>query len=139
MDPDAIFIIFLYLIMLGLTIGCIIGLSRKIWLSDASMVLKIFVIGGLVGLLILALLKFDGVETGEVIISRWTIMIYSASFLIGLNWSINLIRRQAFLRINAPAFVKASVMTILFTIMIPTIFSVLANFFDKLNLLGSGG
>lgn len=139
MDPDAIFIILLYLIMLGLTIGCIIGLSTKIWESAASIVLKIFVIGVLVGLLILALLKFDGVESGYVIISRWEIMIYSASFLIGLNWSINLIRKQSVLRIKVPTFVKAAFMTILFAIIIPTIFYVLANFFDKLNLLGSSG
>lgn len=139
MDPDVIFIMLLYLIMLGLTIGCIIGLSRKIWLSEVSIALKIFVIGVLVGLLILALLKFDGVETRDVIISRWTIMIYSASFLIGLNWSINLTKKQAFLRLNAPSFVKAAFVTICFTIIIPTTFYFLANLLVKLNLFGSGG
>lgn len=139
MDPDVIFIMLLYIIMLGLTIGCIIGLSKKLWLSEVSIALKIFIIGILVGLLILALLKFDGVETRDVIISRWTIMIYSASFFIGLNWSINLSKRQALLRINAPSFVKVAIVTICFTIIIPTTFYFLANLLVKLNLFGSGG
>jgi len=139
MDPDAIFLILLYLVMLGLTIGCIFGLSAKIWQTSAPWGLKIFAIALLVGLLIVALLVFDGVETGERIISRWQLMIYSASFLIGLNWSINLIRKQAFVRIKASNLIKVAALTISFSVLIPTIFYFLANLFDKLNLLGSGG
>lgn len=139
MDPDAIFIILLYIGFLALTIGSIIGLSKKIWQSGVSAVLKLLVIGLLVSLLILALVKFDTVETGEVIINRWVIMIYSASLLIGLNWSINLVCKQPLKRIKVPNYLKVTVVTIGFTILIPTIFYFTANFFDKLNLLGSGG
>ena len=139
MDPDAIFIILLYLIMLVLTIGSIIGLSKKIWLANVSVVLKLLVVGLLVGLLILALAKFDGVETGDVLISRWEIMIYSASLLIGLNWSINLSRKAALQTIKVPKYIKVTVMTIVFATLIPTMFYLVGNFFDKLNLLGSGG
>jgi hypothetical protein len=139
MDPDGIFLILLYLCLLILTIGGIIGLSRKVWRSDVSLVIKLFVVGVLIGLLIFALVKFDTVETGEVFISRWEIMIYSASFIIGLNWSINLIRKQAFHRIKVPKYILVSVMTFVFTVSIPTIFYLTANFFDHLNLLGSGG
>ncbi len=139
MDPDGIFLILLYLCLLGLTIRGIIGLSRKMWRSDVALAFKLLVVGVLIGLLIFALVKFDTVETGEVIISRWEIMIYSASFLIGLNWSINLIRKQAFQRIKVPKYLLVTVMTIVFTISIPTIFYFTSNFFDRLNLLGSGG
>ena len=139
MDPDAIFIILLYITLLILTLGSIIGLSRKIWQSDISIVLKLLVVGLLVGLLIFALLKFDTVETGEVTISRWEIMIYSASLLIGLNWSINLSRKQVIQRIKLHKHIKVAVMTIAFAILIPTIFYFTVNLFDKLNLLGSGG
>ena len=139
MDPDAIFIILLYLTMLVLTIGSIIGLSKKIWHTNVSVVLKLLVVGLLVGLLILALVKFDGVETGDVIISRWEIMIYSASLLIGLNWSINLSCKSALQSIKVPKYLKVTVMTIVFATLIPTTFHLIGNFFDNLNLLGSGG
>ena len=139
MDPDAIFIILLYICLLILTIGSILGLSKKIWKSNVSIILKLLVVGLLAGLLILALYKFDTVETGNVTISRWEIMIYSASLLIGLNWSINLSSKSGFQRINVPKYLKLTAMTIAFAILIPTIFYLSVNFFDKLNLLGSGG
>ena len=138
MDLDAIFIILLYLTMLVLTIGSIIGLSKKIWGTDVKVILKLIVVGLLVSLLILALVKFDGVETGNTIISRWEIMIYSASLLIGLNWSINLCRKSALQTIKMPQYLKVAVMTIVFAMLIPTMFYLIGNFFDKLNLLGSG-
>ena len=99
----------------------------------------LLVVGLLAGLLILVLYKFDSVETGNVTISRWEIMIYSASLLIGLNWSINLSSKSGFQRINVPKYLKLTAMTIAFAILIPTIFYLSVNFFDKLNLLGSGG
>ena len=144
MDPDAIFIILLYIVMLILTIGSIIGLSKKIWQTDMSLVLKLFVVGLLTFLLILAIVKFDGVESGEVQgrqfhISRWEIMIYSASLLIGLNWSINLSSKPALQTIKLHEYFKITVLTILFATLIPTMFYLLGNLFDKLNLLGSGG
>jgi hypothetical protein len=144
MDPDVIFIILLYITMLVLTVGSIIGLSKKIWRHDVPIALKLFVIGLLVGLLILALVKFNGVESGEVqgrqfYISRWDIMIYSASFLIGLNWSINIVHRQVFQRIKLPSYLKVTIMTIVFSVLIPTIFYFSANLFEKLNIMGSGG
>jgi hypothetical protein len=138
MDPDVIFLILLYITMLILTIGGIIGLSKKIWQCDVSIAIKLLVVGLLVGLLILALLKFDTIETGEVIISRWEIMIYSASFLIGLNWGININRKQIIQKIKLPNYIKVTVMTILFTVFIPTLFYFLGNFFENLNLMGSG-
>ena len=139
MDPDVIFIILLYLIMLILTIGSIIGLSKKIWRSRVSIVIKLLVVGVLGGLLIFALSIFDTVETGSVTISRWEIMIYSASLLIGLNWSINLNSKQLFERIKISKSLRVTVMTLMFAILIPTAFYFTANLFDKLNLLGSGG
>ncbi len=139
MDPDAVFIILLYLTMLVLTIGSIIGLSKKILQANVSVVLKLLVVGLLVGLLILALVKFDGVETGDAVISRWEIMIYSASILIGLNWSINLNRKSALQSIILPKYLKVAVITIVFAMLIPATFYLLGNFFDNLNLLGSGG
>lgn len=139
MDPDAIFIILLYITMLVLTIGSIIGLSKKIWQTGVSVALKLLVVGLLVGLLILALVKFDGVETGDVIISRWEIMIYFASLLIGLNWSINLSRKPTLRTIKVSKNLKVTVMTIVFATLISTMFYLIGNFFDKLNLLGSGG
>jgi hypothetical protein len=139
MDPDAIFIILLYITMFVLTIGSIIGLSKKIWQADISVILKLLVVGLLVGLLIFALAIFDGVETGDVIISRWDIMIYSASLLIGLNWSINLSRKPVLQTIEVPKYLKVTVMTIVFATLIPTMFHLIGNFFDKLNLMGSGG
>lgn len=139
MDPDAIFIILLYLCLLILTIGSIIGLSKKIWRSKVSIAVKLLVVGMLVGLLIFALSIFDTVETGNVTISRWEIMIYSASLLIGLNWSINLNRKQFFERIKISKSIRVTVMTLMFAILIPTAFYFTANLFDNLNLLGSGG
>jgi hypothetical protein len=139
MDPDAIFFILLYLYMLVLTIGSIIGLSRKIWRSKVSIAVKLLVVGVLIGLLIFALSIFGTVETGNVTISRWEIMIYSASLLIGLNWSINLNRKQFFEKIKISKSLKVTVVTLVFAILIPTTFYFIANFFDKLNLLGSGG
>jgi hypothetical protein len=106
MDPDAIFIILLYLCMLVLTIGSIIGLSRKIWRSKVSIAVKLLVVGVLIGLLIFALSIFDTVGAGNVTISRWEIMIYSASLLIGLNWSINLNRKQFFEKIKISKSLK---------------------------------
>lgn len=138
MAPDAIFLILLYLCMLVLTIGSIIGLSRKIWRSKVSIAVKLLVVGVLIGLLIFALSIFGTVETGNVTISRWEIMIYSASLLIGLNWSINLNRKQFFEKIKISKSLKVMVMTLVFAILIPTTFYFIANFFDKLNLLGSG-
>ena len=139
MDPDGIFFVLLYLLLLILTIGSIVGLSRKVWQSKVSIALKLLFVGILVGLLIFALSMFDTVETGEVTISRWEIMIYSASFLIGMNWSINLNRRQIFQKIKVSKYLKVTIMTIVFAVLIPSIFYFTANFFDKLNLLGSGG
>jgi hypothetical protein len=138
MDPDVIFIIFLYFCLLILTIGSITGISKKVWKSGLSKSLKLLVIGLLIGLLILALYKFDSVETGSVVISRWKIMIYSASLLIGLNWSINLSKRPEFQRIKVNKYLKVTVLVVLITILIPVIFFSLANFLVKLNLLGSG-
>src|SRR5574343_51128 len=140
MDPDAIFIILLYLTMLVLTIGSIVGLSKKIWRANVSMVLKFIVVGLLTFLLIFALIKFDGVESGEVrgrqfYISRWEIMIYSASLLIGLNWSINLSNKQPFQRIRVSKSIKVIAMTILFAMLISTLFYLICKFFDNLNLL----
>ena len=144
MDPDAIFIILLYLTMLVLTIGSIVGLSKKIWRTNVPVVLKLIVVGLLTFLVIFALIKFNGVETGEVqgrqiFISRWEIMIYSASILIGLNWSINLNRKQALQKIKLHKYFKITLVTIVLAIFIPTMFYLMGNFFDKLNLLGSGG
>ena len=103
------------------------------WKSNVSIILKLLVVGLLAGLLILVLYKFDSVETGNVTISRWEIMIYSASLLIGLNWSINLSSKSGFQRINVPKYLKLTAMTIAFAILIPTIFYLSVNFFDKLN------
>ena len=125
--------------MLVLTIDSIIGLSKKIWSTNVPMVLKSLVIGLLIVLLILALAKFNGVERGRHIISRWEIMIYSASLLIGLNWSITIGRRQLLQDIKAPNYLKVTIMTIAFATLIPTMFYLIGNLFDKLNLLGSGG
>jgi hypothetical protein len=144
MDPDVFFIILLYFVMLVLTIGSIIGLSKKIWQSNVSTVLKFLVVGLLIFLLTIALVKFNGVESGEVkgrqfYISRWDIMIYSASLLIGLNWSINLCRKPALRTIKLHEYFKISILTILFATLIPTMFYLLGSFFEKLNLFGSGG
>ncbi len=138
MDPDAVFIILLYIIMLVLTIGSIIGLSKKIWRVDVSVVIKLLLVGLLVGLLILALIKFGEIETENTIISIWEIMIYSASLLIGLNWSINLCSKPALKTIKIPKYIKVTVMSIVFAILISTMFYLIGNFFDKLNLMGSG-
>jgi hypothetical protein len=144
MDPDAIFIILLYFSMLVLTIGSILGLSKKIWKTKVSMILKFLVVGLLIFLLTIALVKFNGVESGEVqgrqfYISRWDIMIYAASLLIGLNWSINLSHKPALQTIRLNEYFKITILTILFAIIIPTMFYLLGRFFEKLNLLGSGG
>jgi hypothetical protein len=139
MGPDAIFIILLYFFLLILTIGSIIGLSRKIWKSKVSLAIKLLVVGSLVGLLIFALSIFDTVETGDVAISRWEIMIYSASFLIGFNWSINLNRKQVFQRIRIPNWLKVVIMTMAFAVLLPALFYFMGKFFEELNIFGSGG
>ena len=129
--------------MLALTIGSIIGFSKKIWKLDVLLSVKLIVIGLLVGLLTLALIKFNGTETGETAgsnyISRWEIMIYSASLLIGLNWSINLVYKQVFQQIKLPNYLKVTILTILFSVLIPVVFYFTANLLDKLNIMGSGG
>jgi hypothetical protein len=143
MDPDVIFIILLYILMLILTIVSIFGLSKKIWRQGVSIAVKLIVIGLLVGLLIFALLIFNDTETGEtvvgVVISRWEIMIYSASFLIGLNWSINLVRRQVFETIKLPNYLKVTILTIAFSVLIPSMFYFSAKVLEQLNIMGSGG
>jgi hypothetical protein len=143
MDPDVIFIILLYILMLILTIVSIFGLSKKIWRQDVSIAVKLIVIGLLVGLLIFALLIFNGTETSETVganvISRWEIMIYSASFLIGLNWSINLVRRQVFETFKLPNYLKVTILTIAFSVLIPTVFYFSAKVLEELNIMVSGG
>jgi hypothetical protein len=144
MDPDVIFIILLYFVLLILAIGSIIGLSKKIWKSNVSIVIKFILVGLLIFLLTIALFKFNGVESGEVkgqqfYISRWDIMIYLASLFIGLNWSLNLCRKPSLQTIKLNKYFKITILTILFAVIIPAIFFLLGNLFDNLNLLGSGG
>ena len=139
MDPDAIFIILLYFIVLILTIGSIIGLSGKIWKSSLSLFFKLLLIGIPVSLLVLAILNFNTVETGNVVISIFEVMIFSASILIGLNWSLNLKNRKLLQRIKLPVYLKVAIMTFLFTLLIPAVFYLTANFFERLNLMGSNG
>jgi hypothetical protein len=139
MDPDSIFIIFLFLIVFVLTIGSIIGLFRKIWKSNFPNLIKILLIVPLLIFLVFAILKFDTVESGNVVLSTVEIIMLAASFLIGLNWSINLTRKQSFQKANLPQYLKIIILTIIFTILIPGLFYLTANFFDKLNLMGNGG
>jgi 4-amino-4-deoxy-L-arabinose transferase-like glycosyltransferase len=136
MDLDTIFVIILYLCMLFLSIGSIIALSRKIWRTKISMILKLLIPVILVGLLIIALLLFDTVETSEVKISRWEVMIYSASIIIGLNLSLNLNRKKLLSKIKVASNLKVIIITIMFAIFISSTFYFTANLFDKLNILG---
>jgi len=93
MDPDAIFIILLFLILLVVTIINLVGLSKKIWASGAPTILKIFSIVLLLLLLIIGVSRFDTVDTGKVYISTVEIIILFASFVIAINWSINISRK----------------------------------------------
>lgn len=139
MDPDAIFIILLYFILFILTCASIIGLSRKIFKSKMSTAVKLLIVALLVGLLIAGILTIDTVYTNDVLISPIDVIVFLASLSIGLNWSINLAHRRLLQRISIPVYVKVAIMTIVFTILIAAIFWLTANFFDKLNLMGSGG
>jgi uncharacterized membrane protein len=114
-------------------------LFRKIWKSNFPNLIKILLIVPLLIFLVFAILKFDTVESGNVVLSTVEIIMLAASFLIGLNWSINLTRKQSFQKANLPQYLKIIILTIIFTILIPGLFYLTANFFDKLNLMGNGG
>lgn len=134
MDPDAIFIFLLYFIFLILTIGSIIALSKKIWKSNFSKTIKFLLLGLPIIFLIFALQNFGG-DAASVI---WIIeIIIFPSLLIGLNWSINIIRRQPFDKIRLPIYLKIITLTIFISILIPSILYLIGNFFDWLNLMGS--
>jgi hypothetical protein len=136
MDPDAIFIILLYIIFFILTIGSIIGLSKKIWNSSFSKTVKFLFVGIPIIFLIIALQNFNG-DAASVI---WIIeIIIFPSLLIGLNWSINIIRRQPYEKINLPKNLKIFCLTILFSSLLLSLLYLVGNFFDWLNLMGSSG
>ena len=136
MDPDAIFIILLYFTFLILTIGSIIGLSKKIWNSTISKPVKLLFVGLSVFFLVIALLNFSGPADSAL----WIIaIVIFPSFLIALNLSINIIRKHPFDKFKFPVNFKIIVLTILFSVLIPTVFYLIGNFFDWLNLMGSGG
>ena|SRR5688572_11221896 len=139
MDPDVIFIIVLYLILFILTVVSIIGLSKKILKSNLSLITKLILIAILIILLCIGILKFDTVDTSSVVIRTIEVIIYSASILIALNWSIHLTKKYSFSGIKLATYLKVGILTLIIAILIPVAFYLLANHFDNLNLLGSGG
>jgi hypothetical protein len=139
LDSDAMIIIILFLILLVLTIGSLIGLSKKIWASAVPTILKILAIGLLLLLLIIGLFKFDTVDTGKIYISTAEIIVLSASFVIALNWSINISRKISKRTNKIKPYITIPVLTIAFSFLIPFSLYWLGILFDKLNLMGSGG
>ena len=114
MDPDSIFIILPFPIVFVLTISSIIGLFKKIWKSNFPSLVKTLLIVPLLIFLAFAILKFDAVESGNVVIRIVEIIMLAASFLIGLNLSINLTRKQSFQKVNLPLYLKIIILTIFF-------------------------
>lgn len=139
MDPDAIFIILLYIILLVVTVVNLIGLSNKIWSTGLSIVLKILLTGILLLLLVLGLFNIDTVDTGNVFISTAEFIVICASFVIAINWSINISRNLSKRPKKINPFIVIPLLTIFFTLLIPFCLYWLGNLFDKLNLMGSGG
>jgi hypothetical protein len=87
----------------------------------------------------IGLFKFDTVDTGRIYISTAEIIVLSSSFVIALNWSIN-ISRIIFKRTNKiKPYITIPVLTIAFSFLIPFSLYWLGILFDKLNLMGSGG
>jgi hypothetical protein len=134
MDPDVIFLILLYFTLLIFAIGSIIGLTKKIWKASFSKTVKLVLIGLVIILLLVEILIFSSAR------STWVLglFIFFPSFLISLNWSINIIRTNPYDKIKLPINTKIIILTILFTVVIPTMFFLIGTFFDKLNLMGSG-
>jgi hypothetical protein len=134
MDPDVIFLILLYFTLLIFAIGSIIGLTKKIWKASFSKTVKLVLIGLVIILLLVEILIFSSAR------STWVLglFIFFPSFLISLNWSVNIIRTNPYDKIKLPINTKIIILTILFTVVIPTMFFLIGTFFDKLNLMGSG-
>lgn len=139
MDPDAIFIILLFLILFVLTIVSIVGLSKKIWRSATPTFLKILTVGLLLFLLIIALFKFDTVDTGKVYVSTAEIIVLCASFIIALNWSIDISKKLSNRTSKIKPYITIPLLTIALGFLIPFSLYWIGNLFDKLNLMGSGG
>jgi hypothetical protein len=137
--PGCFFIILLFFILFILTCASLIGLCRKIFRSKMSTTVKLLLIALLVGLLVAGIITINTAYTSDALISPTGIGVFSASLIMGLNWSINLTHGRLLKRISLPAYIKVAVMTIVFTILIPIIFYFTGDFFDKLNLMGSGG
>ena len=139
MDPDAIFIIMLWFSLLILTIAAAINLLKKIWRSGFALAFKILLTPIVIFPLVFGIMKINTVEVGPPVISIFDIIIYSASFIIALNWSINIARKLVKRNRPVSPYLSIPVLIIFFTLLIPFAFLQIGQLFDRLNLLGSGG
>ena len=131
-----IFIILFFIVLLVLTVVNLIGLGLKIWRSRMPVSLKIFISTSLLILLIVALYKFETVDVAPVFITTAEIIELGASFVIALNWSLDISKKLLTYRAAIKPYISIPLLTIAFTFLIPFVFYCLGVFLDRLNLIG---
>lgn len=133
MDPNfLIAFIFTLIILLILTIINFGALVKKILDASFSTLFKICFILFLIGLLatgVIFSLK------GNFVIG--TITVFLSSFIIGLNWSINLSKKYSARFEGRYELIKTGSLVLFFTILLPAIVYFLMILFDKLDLFPS--
>lgn len=138
MDPDAIFIILLFIIYLILLVINSIGLIRKIIYMNWPLAIKIILPVLLVGFFIWGPWYFTTtVHTSG--ISPYPILLTIGALVIGLNWSLNIAKGIQFSKTRLSRSALIILLTIAFTILLPLSLYLLGHIFDSLNIMGSSG
>lgn len=134
MDPDAAFIIFAMLGLVVLAFVGSVGLLIRAWKSNLSVLWKVTITVLMIsfGIFVAAWIA-QGVTGGASLLIP---MIIIGSFLFALNFSLNIASRKVIRGINLPPSAKIALITILVTLIVPTVLLGIGAWLSTFDFLG---
>lgn len=139
MDPDAIFLMLLFLVFFVLLLVNTISLIKKIARTKWPLAVKIIIPVLLVAFLIWGPWYFTSTVYTNDTAYQMDLLMGAGALIIGLNWALNIAQNTTFRPGRISSSLVVILLTVAFTILLPLSLYLLGNLFDSMNIMGSSG